>query len=286
MHKYTLVKVSLLVVVSMVVVFTPILSSRPAWAWEPPDHAGIANLIMPVDSYGRILNYSKYFNEAIEASKQAVVDKWSDWLAKQETVIEGHSAHIGRKWTGTKDTYQKIYPLLTDGTERLRFEVWCKKTGLKSANIISARWANPDDPTNINLNIKYYINGFSGLILYWKIYTESGLPPSYITVICPNGGEVWEIGSTQLIELYASGILYPIEIQLSRDGGLNWQKIIDKADPYSKVEWTVTGPAIEQAMIRILTPDTSYVWDRSDEVFTILTNTQEDTQDNSFFPQY
>ncbi|RMG53069.1 MAG: hypothetical protein D6723_07770 [Acidobacteria bacterium] len=102
--------------------------------------------------------------------------------------------------------------------------------------------------------------------------TKTWAIPASITVIAPNGGETWSIGSAATIQWSTSGQLPSIDnvtIQLSRDGGATFQTIIASTPNDGAHSWSVTGPATTEAVIKILDALDATIWDISDGTFII-----------------
>ena len=94
-----------------------------------------------------------------------------------------------------------------------------------------------------------------------------------ITVISPNdGSENWAIGSSQTITWSSVGVTGNVRIELSRDGGSTWTKIISSTKNDGSQAWKkVTGPATTQARIRVVSRSAPTVFDSSDVDFNITT---------------
>ena len=75
-----------------------------------------------------------------------------------------------------------------------------------------------------------------------------------ISVIAPNGGETWEVGSTQTIRWASTGGItgFNVRVDLSRDGGSTWTTIISSTPNDGSEPWRVTGPATTRARIRVV----------------------------------
>ncbi|MBI5566906.1 MAG: hypothetical protein HY870_18555 [Chloroflexi bacterium] len=99
--------------------------------------------------------------------------------------------------------------------------------------------------------------------------TPTPPPPASITVIAPNGGEVWRIGSTQTIQWTATSVTGNVRILLSRDGGASYKQIATHVSNTGAFQWTVTKPAATGALIRVISINQSSVLDTSDAVFSI-----------------
>jgi hypothetical protein len=77
-----------------------------------------------------------------------------------------------------------------------------------------------------------------------------GLPP-VITLIAPNGGEVWAKGSKQNITWTDTGFSGGVKIELSRDSGVTWSNIDPQAFNTGIKIWTVTAPATVHARVKV-----------------------------------
>lgn len=92
--------------------------------------------------------------------------------------------------------------------------------------------------------------------------------PLSITVLSPNGGDVWQVGTEQEISWTAKNIVDSLEIQLSRDNGSTWEQLAIKDSYDESWMWTVTAPTSESCLIRIYAPHYN-LSDESDAVFKI-----------------
>lgn len=99
--------------------------------------------------------------------------------------------------------------------------------------------------------------------------TPTPSPAESITVVTPNGGEVWQIGSTQTIQWSSQGITGNVKIQLSRDGGASYKQIANNVPNTGAFQWKVTKPATTQALIRVISIDQPTLQDTSDGIFSI-----------------
>ncbi len=105
--------------------------------------------------------------------------------------------------------------------------------------------------------------------------TKTWAIPASITVIAPNGGEMWRIGSEATIQWSTSGQLPTIDnvtIHLSRDGGATFQTIVASTPNDGSHSWSVTGPVTTEAMIKVLDALDATIWDVSDGTFVIEEN--------------
>jgi photosystem II stability/assembly factor-like uncharacterized protein len=99
--------------------------------------------------------------------------------------------------------------------------------------------------------------------------------PPRITLMTPNGGESWSIGSIQPIVWTSHAHDGGVRLQVSRDGGGTWQDLpgAGTADPTandSSFTWTVSGPVSAQARIRISDPADGSPADTSAANFSVI----------------
>lgn len=91
-------------------------------------------------------------------------------------------------------------------------------------------------------------------------------PPATITVVSPNGGENWKIGSTRLIQWSSNGVTTNVNIEILRNG--SYTTLFSNVSNSGSRSWTVTGGRSQQCRIRISTVDGSVV-DSSNNFFKI-----------------
>jgi hypothetical protein len=93
----------------------------------------------------------------------------------------------------------------------------------------------------------------------------------YITLLRPNGGEVFPIGLYRNIHWSRQN---PgdntVDIDYSTDNGTTWTRIATQAQDTGWYLWNVPGPATTTAKVRIRYHETPSVTDMSEAVFTIL----------------
>jgi hypothetical protein len=96
-----------------------------------------------------------------------------------------------------------------------------------------------------------------------------------LTVLVPNGGETWAIGSSWTIQWNSSNVTGNVEIRLSRDGGTTYEMLFASTVNDGSETWTVTGAdggttGTYTARIRIRSLDIQNLIDVSDGNFTII----------------
>ena len=97
-------------------------------------------------------------------------------------------------------------------------------------------------------------------------------PPPPLTVIQPNGGEVWTDGSVQQIKWDGANLKHSdhLIIQYSRDGGASWFRIAQDVPALrSGYWWQVDNFPTTQGRVKILLQENRSITDQSDANFTV-----------------
>ncbi|MFN8285347.1 MAG: T9SS type A sorting domain-containing protein [Chitinophagales bacterium] len=89
-----------------------------------------------------------------------------------------------------------------------------------------------------------------------------------ITVTSPNGGELWNTGSSQTITWTSSGVSQ-VNIEVSEDGGLTWSLIATVNAVPGSFSWNVGGSGTMQALVRITDGSNNTINDVSNGTFII-----------------
>jgi hypothetical protein len=94
-----------------------------------------------------------------------------------------------------------------------------------------------------------------------------------LVVVAPNGGEDLVIGRTTTLRWTASGLAFTnsptVKIELSRDGGNNFETLFESVLNDGTQDWTIRGPGTTQALLKITTQGNPAFEGTSSEVFTI-----------------
>ncbi|MBN1998175.1 FG-GAP repeat protein [candidate division KSB1 bacterium] len=94
------------------------------------------------------------------------------------------------------------------------------------------------------------------------------LPAPELTVVSPNGGEIWQTTSQKTIRWTSINTSDFVDINLSRDNGQTWEVLAENVPDNGEYQWTVNAPASAFCRIQVSDADGSPV-DTSDNVFTI-----------------
>lgn len=89
------------------------------------------------------------------------------------------------------------------------------------------------------------------------------------TVGLPNGGEIWIAPSEHVLTWTRDPGCASVNLELSRDGGVNWESIARNVVG-SSYKWTVTGPYSNQCRLRVSNAFVAGAADLSNANFTIV----------------
>jgi hypothetical protein len=96
-----------------------------------------------------------------------------------------------------------------------------------------------------------------------------------ITLLSPNGGEVWRSGTFHEIA-WTSGLVTHIAVELSTDAGSSWSTVVaDTPAAFGAIPWYVPNQNGALMLVRVTDLDNSSVSDESDAVFTIWPMTMD-----------
>ena len=90
-----------------------------------------------------------------------------------------------------------------------------------------------------------------------------------LAVTSPNGGESLLLGSTANLAWSSSGLAGALHVDLSRNGGTSWERIITNTANDGVQAWVVTGAPTTQALLRLTSVSNPAITDTSDATFTI-----------------
>ncbi|MGH7887880.1 MAG: hypothetical protein ACREPG_08450, partial [Candidatus Binatia bacterium] len=97
-------------------------------------------------------------------------------------------------------------------------------------------------------------------------FTVSAL--TSITVVTPNGGDIWNINSRPTIQWSSSNVSGNVKIEISRNGGA-WTSITSSTANDGAHTWRVNKPATTSARIRVCSVANPALCDVSNGTFTI-----------------
>mgnify|MGYP005844903661 CR=1 FL=1 len=120
-----------------------------------------------------------------------------------------------------------------------------------------------DNDHTLKLEIVNNVNTLSSSYITGS-FNSREFTSSYLTLLSPEGGEVWDVGTTQEI-LWDSYAVNNVLIELSTDDGNTWAQIDMVSDQPKKYEWIVPSVSSEKAKVKITNTDDPQVFDVSDK---------------------
>lgn len=90
-----------------------------------------------------------------------------------------------------------------------------------------------------------------------------------LTVLSPNGGEQWAVGSTQQIAWESYEVISGVLIEYSTDNGAGWQTVDPNAPNTGSYQWMIPDANSQQCLVRVSKVGDPAAYDVSDNVFTI-----------------
>lgn len=94
-------------------------------------------------------------------------------------------------------------------------------------------------------------------------------PPNTLTLVNPNGGGVFGVGSSQNISWTSSGMVSAVDIYFSTNNGATWTTVALNEPNDSSYSWTVPNVNSNQCLIKISESGDASVADSSNAVFSI-----------------
>jgi len=146
--------------------------------------------------------------------------------------------------------------------------------GLDGQWVSNYAWTVPNTPTTTAIvRVEGYFSGggpaerYDYSDNYFTIFNPA--PSQILTVVRPNGGEFWKLGSWQCITWTSTGLEHRnwIKVELDR-GSSNWHTI-GIVPNFGFFVWHVTGPKTDTALIRVSLLKDPTINDTSDNFFRI-----------------
>jgi hypothetical protein len=167
-------------------------------------------------------------------------------------------------WTSANVTNVKLEYTTDNGTD------WISIVATTPASAGSYAWTIPNTPsTQCKVKISDVDNS---LIADTSGIFTIAAPTQKITVTSPNGGENWNVGSTQNI-IWTSNNVTNVKLEYTTDSGTSWSIII-ASTPASvgSYPWIVPNVLSAQCKVRVSDASQSSIYDLSDSAFVILDN--------------
>ncbi|MBU2447466.1 MAG: hypothetical protein KJ666_18085 [Bacteroidetes bacterium] len=178
----------------------------------------------------------------------------------------GESWQVGTNqnitWTSTSISNVKIEYTTNNGTS------WSIIIATTPASNGSYSWVIPNTPSS---QCKVRISDATNSILNSvsnNSFTISPVPT--ITLISPNGGESWQVGTNQNIT-WTSSTVTNLKIEYTTNNGSNWLPIVTSTPASAGIySWTIPSTPSNQCRVKVSDASNLSLNDQSDNVFTLL----------------
>ncbi len=145
--------------------------------------------------------------------------------------------------------------------------------GSNPASVVAQDWNEDGTPdlfacNRISLSVSRQLAGCAGTL------------SSAITVLAPNGGEVWNGGTEHTISWTRGPGVMTVDVQLSTNGGTDWRTLATGLTGTS-FSWTATGPTTTQARVRVVNSHAAQFADQSNADFALNDESTLDVTDEA-----
>lgn len=90
-----------------------------------------------------------------------------------------------------------------------------------------------------------------------------------LTIVQPNGGELFRVGETREITWSTTGSISQVDILFSNDGGSGWSTVASQINNQDNYQWIVHNQVSNQCKIKVLSSSDPLVFGQSASVFEI-----------------
>ncbi|MBU2082318.1 GPI anchored serine-threonine rich family protein [Patescibacteria group bacterium] len=212
----------------------------------------------------------------------------SDFVQNIKVVDSTSGSQLGA--TASILTYNGNYYYQWIDVDNLTIPAYSSKTLAVSADVRASVGSGPSIPIRLGIpGLNFVSPGAktSGMPVYGNIMTVISSKTPSITVLSPNGGEAWQVGSTQFIRWNVSDLTAKLEVGILSDRG--YSTVLSNAitscfDSKCGTYWTIpstTIPGNYKVVVYLGTYTNYSAKDESDAAFSIVAVTPANT-----CPQY
>ncbi|MGQ9854011.1 MAG: dockerin type I repeat-containing protein [Candidatus Oleimicrobiaceae bacterium] len=151
-----------------------------------------------------------------------------------------------------------------------------------TSNTGSYSWRIPNPPSN---TCRVRVSSATSGIPYDMSDNDFTIEPEtpQITLISPNGGEIWIVNTQRQITWSATSVISYVQLSYSLDGGANWTDIATTSNTGSYT-WTLPAQTSTRAKVKVADALQGVPSDQSDGVFTIASLVSLSVQSTSGEP--
>lgn len=211
-----------------------------------------------------------YLAKVTDASNASILDI-SDNLFSLSSSIDITSPVGGDNWeTGNLET---ITWDATDGIPDVKLE-YSTNAGSNWTSIKTSTpnngfypWNVPNKPTNIAL-IRITDTDNSSVLDMSDLFNIT----TSLTVTSPNGGENWDVGTSQNITWNASPGISKVKIEVSTNGGGSWTSLVTSIFNTGVYGWKIPNSPYNTYRIKITDVDNATITDMSNNNFSVTSS--------------
>ncbi|MHA2034314.1 MAG: hypothetical protein ACTSX3_03380, partial [Candidatus Thorarchaeota archaeon] len=157
-------------------------------------------------------------------------------------------------------------------------QVWAQDSKVSSQQVWEQVSANLNVPAGTSaLQVRFGFdsvddsyNNFTGWFIDDVCVTSDGTAPECaITILAPNGEEVWQQGTTQMITWASQGVDGNVRIDYSTNNGETWLPVSASTANDESHPWTIPSVESTQCLVRVRNVLDASCSDTSDGVFMI-----------------
>ncbi len=192
------------------------------------------------------LEPAKYYSFQVFASRMSVTNN----RETKYTITGNNTLSANLDAANNTSNMAKIYNIQPDATGKITLAV--------------------QKGTNNNDSYGFYYLGAIQMIKTSLPYSDTTNPT--LSLIYPNGGEIWHATATPYISWDAENLSEDVSIQYSLDNGTTWVNLSTVAANIKKYVWTIPYAASNQCKVRITSGTLN---DVSENSFSIISNTDK-----------
>jgi len=255
--------------------------STGIYQWNPIPNTPSTNARIRIsdatDGFPSVASDSVFTISPQPALKIIAPDGGENWMSGSSQTIRWNS--LGKMKPGTGAQIHKLFkgaPYFTEATANIKIE-YTVDNGANWATVISSTpnngsyvW-NPIPSQNSSLcrvrlsdadaGIPYVISD-SAFVIYNNI-------PRQIVIKTPNGGEVWQAGTTQVINWISTGVT-AVNIDYTTNNGIDWLPIVANIPSTGYYSWTqIPNNPSNNCKVRITDAVNGFPVSTSTSTFTI-----------------
>lgn len=232
-------------------------SSTNSYAWTVPFNVNSTNCKIKIEAYntGGVVQWADSSNSAFPIiMPQGNINITAPNGGVNLNALTTYS--INWTATATSGTYDLYY--CTNGTNSCGY--------IASVTGNNYTWTVPNNPTS---NMFLRVRDAADQCKYDTSNAANAIIAAKPILTAPNGGENWNVATTQNITWNQSTLYSNAKLEYSIDAGATWNSITTGTTNNGSYAWTIPNAPSTQALVRISNVANNAIADTSNAVFTI-----------------